>query len=77
MDGPASFFLREFKVCENTHKHFSNRLTLRILVISQMRLWAMYRQRKVLIGMTAIVGIALLAMGLVEGFGYSNVQGIE
>jgi len=53
----------------------SNYCTKIVAVISQMRLWAMYRRKEVLVAMTGIVCLALIAMGLVEGFGYANVEG--
>ncbi|KIJ56462.1 hypothetical protein M422DRAFT_239677 [Sphaerobolus stellatus SS14] len=45
-----------------------------IQVISQMRLWAMYRSRNVLVSMTVFVSIALMGMGLLEGFGYADLN---
>lgn len=45
-----------------------------VQVISQMRIWAMYRSRTVLLAMSVLVLISLVAMGLLEGFGYANVK---
>ncbi|KAF8529788.1 hypothetical protein JB92DRAFT_607221 [Gautieria morchelliformis] len=45
-----------------------------VQVISQMRLWAMYRSMRTLIIMTIIVLLALVAMGVVEGLGFTHVQ---
>ncbi|KAF8590698.1 hypothetical protein K439DRAFT_1611832 [Ramaria rubella] len=42
--------------------------------VYKMRLWAMYRSRRVLIAMTIVVSIALVAMGIIEGLGYSKVE---
>lgn len=42
-----------------------------------MRIWAMYRSRTVLLAMTVLVLISLVAMGLLEGFGYANVKGVS
>lgn len=45
------------------------------VVISHVRLWVMYRSRKVLFVMTGVVTLALAAMGVIEGFGYTGVTG--
>lgn len=41
-----------------------------------MRIWAMYRSRTVLFSMAILVLFSLIAMGLLEGFGYANVKGM-
>ncbi|GJJ12981.1 hypothetical protein Clacol_007228 [Clathrus columnatus] len=45
--------------------------------VYKMRIWAMYRSKKVLFSMTLLVFLSLVAMGLLEGFGYSNVKGLK
>ena len=44
-------------------------------VISQMRIWAMYRSRKLLMVMSIFVCLALVVMGVIEGLGYSHMKG--
>ncbi|GJJ14285.1 hypothetical protein Clacol_008549 [Clathrus columnatus] len=44
-----------------------------VQVISQLRLWAVYRRTDVLIIMGVIMLLGLLAMGLIEGLGYRGV----
>ncbi|KAF8582399.1 hypothetical protein K439DRAFT_1661837 [Ramaria rubella] len=45
-----------------------------VQVISQLRLWAMYRSKNLLIAMGIITTLALVAMGYVEGAGYSRLN---
>lgn len=46
-------------------------------VISQLRLWAVYRRLDVVIIMGGVMVVGLVAMGLVEGLGYSHVHGMS
>lgn len=48
---------------------------IRVPVISQMRLWAIYRSKKVLYAMTVLIVLGLAAMGAIEGLGYKDFQG--
>lgn len=45
-----------------------------VQVISQLRLWAVYRRLDVVIAMGVVMIVGLIAMGLVEGLGYSHVH---
>ena len=50
-------------------------MTLCIPVISQMRLWAIYRSKRLLYFMNVLIFLALLSMGMIEGLGYTNFNG--
>ncbi|KAF8521142.1 hypothetical protein JB92DRAFT_1832889 [Gautieria morchelliformis] len=48
-----------------------------VQVISQLRLWAIYRSKRIMYAMSAIIVLGLVGMGLVEGFGYHNLIAID
>ena len=50
-------------------------MSLYTLVISQMRLWAIYHSKFVFYVMTVVIFLALVSMGMIEGFASTNLHG--